>query len=455
MRIPGEDRRRPTVAPRRRLRLPPEIQAYEEILERNKEKAKQLSGMLDLVRARVEWMAQYGWRMAGESQGGTAGGLRGLPYGSMPGGLPSGVSFGARFLTDSMGPLGSWVAQQMLEARAGGRSLGTGKARWPQGLMEWHQGEGGERAGLGFLGRNTCLITPGLGSWTFLAALLVPEDLDAVRAVTDARLNRFPASSFQLPASPGCGACTRCLTACPTQAFTGPHSLDARRCISYLTIENKAPIPRAFRAAIGNRIYGCDDCLAVCPWNKFAAAASEAKLAARDDLRMPALSDLLALDDAAFRVLFSGSPVKRVGRDRFIRNVLVAAGNSGDASLIPALTPLLADGRIDFVTFHQSMAYEDFVEGRQPMTGSEDEDGAVFDKSGMGSTDSDDPYEQAVAVVLRDKKASTSYIQRRLQIGYNRAASIMERMENEGIVGPANHAGKREILVESQNQHDE
>ncbi len=163
MRIPGEDTRRPTVAPRRRLRLPPEIQAYEEILERNKEKAKQLSGMLDLVRARVEWMAQYGWRMAGESQGGTAGGLRGLPYGSMPGGLPSGVSFGARFLTDSMGPLGSWVAQQMLEARAGGRSLGTGKARWPQGLMEWHQGEGGERAGLGFLGNmmDWWRFTPG------------------------------------------------------------------------------------------------------------------------------------------------------------------------------------------------------------------------------------------------------------------------------------------------------
>jgi len=152
MRIPGEDTRRPTVAPRRRLLQPPEIEAYERILERNNQKAKQLSGMLDLVRARVEWMAQYGWRMAGESQGGTAGGLRGLPYGSMPGGLPSGVSFGARFLTDSMGPLGSWVAQQMMEARAGGASLGTSKARWPQGLMEWHQGQGGERAGMGFLG---------------------------------------------------------------------------------------------------------------------------------------------------------------------------------------------------------------------------------------------------------------------------------------------------------------
>ena len=130
-----------------------------------------------------------------------------------------------------------------------------------------------------------------------------------------------------------CGSCRACLDACPTDAFPAPYRLDARRCISYLTIENKGPIPHEFREAIGNRIYGCDDCLAACPWNKFARAASEAKLAARDDLREPPLADLLALDDAAFRAFFSGSPIKRIGRDRFVRNVLIAAGNSGDAAL--------------------------------------------------------------------------------------------------------------------------
>ncbi|MBA3446372.1 MAG: tRNA epoxyqueuosine(34) reductase QueG, partial [Pseudaminobacter sp.] len=122
-----------------------------------------------------------------------------------------------------------------------------------------------------------------------------------------------------------------------------PYRLDARRCISYLTIEHKRPIPRELRAAIGNRIYGCDDCLAACPWNKFAQAASEAKLAARDELREPALAELLQLDDATFRTFFSGSPVKRIGRDRFLRNVLIAAGNSGDASLISPVLPLLGD----------------------------------------------------------------------------------------------------------------
>ena len=122
-----------------------------------------------------------------------------------------------------------------------------------------------------------------------------------------------------------------CLDICPTAAFPAPYKLDARRCISYLTIENKGPIPREFRKAIGNRIYGCDDCLAVCPWNKFAQAGRETKLAARDELRAPALADLARLDDAAFRALFAKSPVKRIGRDRFIRNVLIAIGNSGDA----------------------------------------------------------------------------------------------------------------------------
>ncbi|RUY23629.1 tRNA epoxyqueuosine(34) reductase QueG, partial [Mesorhizobium sp. M7A.F.Ca.CA.001.13.2.1] len=140
-----------------------------------------------------------------------------------------------------------------------------------------------------------------------------------------------------------CGSCRACLDACPTDAFPAPYRLDARRCISYLTIENKGPIPHEFREKIGNRIYGCDDCLAACPWNKFARAASEAKLAARDDLREPPLPDLLGLDDAAFRAFFSGSPIKRIGRDRFIRNVLIAAGNSGEASLSGAVLALLGD----------------------------------------------------------------------------------------------------------------
>ena len=130
-----------------------------------------------------------------------------------------------------------------------------------------------------------------------------------------------------------CGTCRACLDICPTAAFPAPYRLDARRCISYLTIEHKGPIPREFREAIGNRIYGCDDCLAVCPWNKFAQAGREAKLAARDDLRAPALAELARLDDAAFRALFAKSPVKRIGRDRFVRNVLIAIGNSGDAAL--------------------------------------------------------------------------------------------------------------------------
>src|SRR5690606_3111877 len=130
---------------------------------------------------------------------------------------------------------------------------------------------------------------------------------------------------------------------CPTHAFPAPYRIDARRCISYLNIELKGPIPHEFRKAIGNRIYGCDDCLAVCPWNKFARQASEAKLVARADLQEPGLNDLIGLDDAAFRALFSGSPVKRIGRDRFIRNVLIAAGNSGDRALVPAVRQLLED----------------------------------------------------------------------------------------------------------------
>ncbi|MEZ5896481.1 MAG: tRNA epoxyqueuosine(34) reductase QueG [Parvularculaceae bacterium] len=181
-------------------------------------------------------------------------------------------------------------------------------------------------AGLGWQGKHTNLVSRDFGSWFFLGAIYTTLDL-AVGAREDDH----------------CGACRRCLDICPTDAFPTPYQLDARRCISYLTIEHKGPIPRALRAAMGNRIYGCDDCLAVCPWNKFAKTAREAKLIARDELRAPRLAELSALDDGAFRAMFSGSPVKRVGRERFVRNVLIAIGNSGDEALGGAAEALLAD----------------------------------------------------------------------------------------------------------------
>ncbi|MBD0413641.1 tRNA epoxyqueuosine(34) reductase QueG [Oryzicola mucosus] len=183
-----------------------------------------------------------------------------------------------------------------------------------------------QAAGLGWQGKHTNLVSRNLGSWLFLATIFTTAELEPDEADVDR-----------------CGSCRACLDACPTNAFPAPYRIDARRCISYLTIENKGPIPQEFRAAIGNRIYGCDDCLAACPWNKFAKTASEAKLIARDDLREPALADLLTLDDAAFRALFSGSPIKRIGRDRFLRNVLIAAGNSADAGLLCACRDLLSD----------------------------------------------------------------------------------------------------------------
>jgi epoxyqueuosine reductase len=183
-----------------------------------------------------------------------------------------------------------------------------------------------EAAGLGWQGKHTNLVSREHGSWLFLGTIFTTAELEPDRAEID-----------------HCGSCRACLDACPTDAFPAPYRLDARRCISYLTIENKGPIPHEFREKIGNRIYGCDDCLAACPWNKFAQAASEAKLAARDDLREPLLADLLQLDDAAFRTFFSGSPIKRIGRDRFVRNVLIAAGNSGDAALGGSVRDLLGD----------------------------------------------------------------------------------------------------------------
>ena len=171
-------------------------------------------------------------------------------------------------------------------------------------------------AGLGWQGKHTNLVSRELGSWLFLGALFTTLDLPV-----------------DAPERDHCGQCRACLEICPTAAFPAPYRLDARRCISYLTIEHKGQIPRALRPLMGNRIYGCDDCLAVCPWNKFARAGREAKLAARDVLRAPRLAELVRLDDAAFRALFAKSPVKRIGRARFVRNVLIAIGNSGDASL--------------------------------------------------------------------------------------------------------------------------
>jgi epoxyqueuosine reductase len=183
-----------------------------------------------------------------------------------------------------------------------------------------------EAAGLGWQGKHTNLVSLELGSWLFLGAIFTTLDL-----VPDA------------PVRDHCGTCHACLDICPTAAFPGPYQLDARRCISYLTIEHKGAIPRELRPLMGNRIYGCDDCLAVCPWNKFAQAGREAKLMARDALRAPPLAQLARLDDAAFHALFAKSPVKRTGRARFLRNVLIAIGNSGDQNLVGEAERLLGD----------------------------------------------------------------------------------------------------------------
>jgi epoxyqueuosine reductase len=183
-----------------------------------------------------------------------------------------------------------------------------------------------ERAGLGWQGKHTNLVSREFGSWLFLGSILTTLELAA-----------------DAPEPQSCGTCHACLDICPTNAFPAPFQLDARRCISYLTIELKGPVPQELRPALGNRIYGCDDCLAVCPWNKFAAVAREQKLQARDALRAPALADLARLEDAAFRALFAKSPVKRIGRDRFVRNVAYAIGNSGEPALAAEAERLLDD----------------------------------------------------------------------------------------------------------------
>jgi epoxyqueuosine reductase len=183
-----------------------------------------------------------------------------------------------------------------------------------------------EAAGLGWQGKHTNLLSRDLGNWFFLGSIFTTVELPV-----------------DAPEVSHCGSCRACLDACPTGAFPAPYQLDARRCISYLTIEHHGPVDPALRPSLGNRIYGCDDCLAACPWNKFAVEAREMRYMARPEFVAPKLAELVALDDAAFRALFSGLPIKRIGRDRFVRNVLYAIGNSGDASLRDAAAGLVDD----------------------------------------------------------------------------------------------------------------
>ncbi len=183
-----------------------------------------------------------------------------------------------------------------------------------------------QQAGLGWQGKHTNLVSRDHGSWLFLGEVFTSLELEPDEAESD-----------------HCGECRRCLDICPTNAFVGPYKLDARRCISYLTIEHKGPIPRDLRPLMGNRIYGCDDCLAVCPWNKFAHATGEADFLPRAELSAPMLKDLAALDDQSFRTLFAGSPIKRIGRGRLVRNVLIAMGNSRDPAMLPTIESLLRD----------------------------------------------------------------------------------------------------------------
>jgi len=182
------------------------------------------------------------------------------------------------------------------------------------------------RAGLGWQGKHTNLVSREFGSWLFIGSIFTSAEIEP-----------------DAPEEDYCGACRRCLDVCPTSAFTAPYRIDARACISYLTIEHKGHIAPRFRAAMGNRIFGCDDCLAVCPWNKFASTAREAKLSVKSDSDNPPLAELLVLDDATFRARFRGTPIKRTGRDRFLRNVLIAAGNSGDKALVPLIEARLED----------------------------------------------------------------------------------------------------------------
>ncbi|MQQ08288.1 tRNA epoxyqueuosine(34) reductase QueG [Epibacterium sp. SM1979] len=183
-----------------------------------------------------------------------------------------------------------------------------------------------QAAGLGWQGKHTNLVSRDFGNWAFLGSVFTTLDLPVDAAEPD-----------------HCGSCRACLTACPTDAFIAPYQMDARKCISYLTIEHKGPVTPELRPKLGNRIYGCDDCLAACPWNKFAVAASDLRYEARPELRAPKLAELAQLDDAGFRAFFSGSPIKRIGRDRFVRNVLYAIGNSGQMDLLPVARAMCDD----------------------------------------------------------------------------------------------------------------
>ncbi|AAV96984.1 tRNA epoxyqueuosine(34) reductase QueG [Ruegeria pomeroyi] len=207
------------------------------------------------------------------------------------------------------------LARWLIEAGGGEVKVFVDTAPVPEKAL-------GQAAGLGWQGKHTNLVSRDWGNWAFLGSVFTTLDLPSDPVGRD-----------------NCGSCSACLTACPTDAFPAPYRLDARRCISYLTIEHKGPVDEELRAKLGNRIYGCDDCLAACPWNKFAVAASDLRYGARPELSAPALADLARLDDAGFREMFSGSPIKRIGRDRFVRNVLYAIGNSG----LPALRPVAQD----------------------------------------------------------------------------------------------------------------
>ena len=221
-----------------------------------------------------------------------------------------------------------------------------------------------EAAGLGWQGKHTNLVSQEYGSWLFLGVIFTTFEVSSEETIGDR-----------------CGSCQRCLDICPTHAFPAPYQLDARRCISYLTIEHKGQIAREFRSAMGNRIFGCDDCLAVCPWNKFARATREVKLSAREDLLAPDLSMLASLDDQAFRTLFAGSPIKRLGRNRFVRNVLVAIGNSANPALAKAAAARLEDSsplvRGMAVWAWQQLAKPEEIAGRRKQHLCQESDSAV------------------------------------------------------------------------------
>lgn len=221
------------------------------------------------------------------------------------------------------------------------------------------------RAGAGWQGKHTNLVSREFGSWLFLGVILSAANLPCDEPEID-----------------HCGTCRACLDICPTDAFPTPYKLDARRCISYLTIEHTGPIPMEFRKAMGNRIYGCDDCLAVCPWNKFAVECNEAKLRAREDLKKPLLAELASLDDKAFREMFSGSPIKRIGRDRFLRNVMIAVGNSEDDGLLELTEEKLAEEnplvRGAAVWAFSQLATDTHFEGRRMAAEGEERDANVL-----------------------------------------------------------------------------